>query len=71
MEKAKSSFGGVQLGSKYVSASGSCWLKKLVVGKKFKKLLTLIWTRQKKFVLVLRGVFRTQSNTYDRTFIRK
>ena len=36
------------MGSKYTLASGRYWEEKLIVEKKFKKSLTLIWKRQKK-----------------------
>ena len=43
----RSSIIDVQLGSKYTLVSGRYWLEKLIVEKKLKKSLTLIWKRRK------------------------
>ena len=44
----KRSIAHVRLGFKYVLHLGEYWLEKLIVEKKFKKSLTLIWKYQEK-----------------------
>ena len=55
----KGSNADVRLDCKYALASGMYWEEKLVIKKKFKTSLTLIWRRQEKNVVVFRRRFRT------------
>ena len=48
--REKAPLQNVRLGSKYALASGRYWQEKLIVEKKLKKSLTLIWKQEKKLL---------------------
>ena len=61
----KGSIADVRVKSKYALASGRYWLEIVIVGKKFKKSITLFWKRQEKNLLSYSETYLERSRTIN------